>query len=45
MRKIVIEPVSRIEGEGKITIFVGTDGEVVKARFQMMEFRAFEELV
>ncbi|MBL4903461.1 Ni/Fe hydrogenase subunit alpha [Desulfocapsa sp. AH-315-G09] len=45
MQKIVIEPISRIEGEGKITIFVGSDGEVVKARFQMMEFRAFEEFV
>ena len=45
MRKIVIEPVSRIEGEGKVTVFVGADGGVVKARFQMMEFRAFEEFV
>jgi coenzyme F420-reducing hydrogenase alpha subunit len=45
MRKIVIEPVSRIEGEGKIIVFVGADGKVVKAHFQMMEFRAFEEFV
>lgn len=45
MQKIVIEPISRIEGEGKVTVFVGADGEVVKARFQMMEFRAFEEFV
>lgn len=45
MKKIVIEPVSRIEGEGKVTIFIGADNEVVKTRFQMMEFRAFEEFV
>jgi NAD-reducing hydrogenase large subunit len=45
MQKIVIEPISRVEGDGKVTIFVGSDGEVVKARFQMMEFRAFEEFV
>lgn len=44
-KKIVIDPISRIEGEGKVSIFIGTDGEVVKARFQMMEFRAFEEFV
>ncbi len=45
MQKIVIEPISRIEGEGKVTIFVGANNEVIKARFQMLEFRAFEEFV
>lgn len=45
MQKLVIEPISRIEGEGKVTVFVGADNEVVKARFQMLEFRAFEEFV
>jgi len=45
MKKLEIEPISRIEGEGKVTVFVGADDEVVQARFQMMEFRAFEEFV
>ncbi len=45
MKKIVIEPVSRVEGEGRVLVFVDNDGELVKARFQMMEFRAFEEFV
>ena len=43
--KITIEPVSRIEGHGKITITLEDDGSVGDARFQVTQFRGFEKLV
>lgn len=39
----VIDPVSRIEGHAKITLYLGADGEVADARFHVTEFRGFEE--
>jgi NAD-reducing hydrogenase large subunit len=41
-RRIVIDPVSRIEGHAKITIQLGDDGKVTEARFHVTEFRGFE---
>ena len=42
--RIVIDPVTRIEGHAKITIHVGDDGSVRDARFHVVEFRGFEKL-
>jgi NAD-reducing hydrogenase large subunit len=41
-RRIVIDPVTRIEGHAKITIRLGEDGRVADARFHVAEFRGFE---
>ncbi len=41
-RKITIEPVSRIEGHGKITINLDAGGEVEKTRFHVTQIRGFE---
>lgn len=41
-QRIVIDPVSRIEGHAKITIELGDDGQVHDARFHVTEFRGFE---
>ncbi len=41
-RRIVIEPVSRIEGHAKITLHLDDGGEVAEARFHVVEFRGFE---
>src|SRR6202521_4257633 len=41
-RRILIDPVTRIEGHAKITIFVDDAGEVTDARFHVTEFRGFE---
>jgi NAD-reducing hydrogenase large subunit len=41
-RRIVIDPVTRIEGEAKITVHLGDDGAVSHARFHVTEFRGFE---
>ncbi len=40
--RILIDPVTRIEGHAKITIHLDDAGEVVDARFHVTEFRGFE---
>ena len=42
-RKIMIEPVTRIEGHAKISIYVDDDGQVERAFFHVNEFRGFEK--
>jgi len=42
-QKIVIDPVTRIEGHAKITIYLDDAGQVVDARFHVTEFRGFEK--
>lgn len=41
-KRIIIDPVTRIEGHAKITIHLDDDGEVTDARFHVTEFRGFE---
>ncbi len=43
MRKIMIDPVTRLEGHGKIAIFLNDDGEVANTYFQVPELRGFEQ--
>jgi F420-non-reducing hydrogenase large subunit len=43
MRQIKIDPVTRLEGHGKIDIFVNDDGEVENCYFQVPELRGFEK--
>ena len=40
--KIVISPVTRVEGHGKVTIKMDKSGKVDYARFHIVEFRGFE---
>lgn len=40
---ITIDPVTRIEGHAKITIYLGDNGQVDDARFHVTEFRGFEK--
>src|SRR5579871_821671 len=42
-QRIVIDPVTRIEGHAKITIFLDDTGQVQEARFHVTEFRGFEK--
>jgi NAD-reducing hydrogenase large subunit len=44
-RKIVISPVTRIEGHGKVTIRLDEKGKVEYARFHVVEFRGYERFV
>lgn len=41
--KIVISPVTRVEGHSKITIQLGSDGTVVDAHLHITQFRGFEK--
>jgi NAD-reducing hydrogenase large subunit len=43
-RTIVIDPVTRIEGHGKITIYLDEQGLVSDAHFHVTDFRGFEKL-
>ncbi len=42
-KQITIEPITRLEGEGKIDIFLNDDGNVDNAYFQTVELRGFEK--
>jgi len=43
MKEIVINPITRLEGHGKITIFLDDQGNVEEAYFQVPELRGFEK--
>ena len=42
-RKITIEPVTRIEGHAKVTVYLKENGNVERAIFHVNEFRGFEK--
>jgi NAD-reducing hydrogenase large subunit len=44
-RKIVIDPVTRIEGHGKVTVHLDDDGNVTDARLHVVEFRGYEKFI
>lgn len=44
-RKVTIEPVTRVEGHGKVTIHLDDDGNVAQSRLHIVEFRGFERFV
>ena len=42
-KTIIIDPVSRIEGHAKISLYLDEQGEISDARFHVTEFRGFEK--
>lgn len=42
-RRIVIDPVTRIEGHARISVHLDETGRVAEARFHVTEFRGFEK--
>ena len=44
-QKITIEPVTRVEGHGKVTIHLDDKGNVKQTRLHIVEFRGFERFV
>jgi F420-non-reducing hydrogenase large subunit len=44
-QRITIDPITRLEGHGKIEIFLDDAGQVSKAYFQVPELRGFEQFV
>jgi F420-non-reducing hydrogenase large subunit len=45
MKRISIDPITRLEGHGKIDIFLAEDGSVANCYFQVPELRGFEKFV
>jgi len=45
MKRISIDPITRLEGHGKIDIFLADDGSVANAYLQIPELRGFEKFV
>jgi F420-non-reducing hydrogenase large subunit len=43
MKKIMIDPITRLEGHGKIAIFLDDEGSVANAYVQIPELRGFEK--
>jgi F420-non-reducing hydrogenase large subunit len=43
MRKVTIDPITRLEGHGKIEIFLDDDGNCQRACLQIPELRGFEQ--
>jgi len=43
MKRITIEPISRIEGHGKVTIHLDEQGQVTGADFHVTQIRGFEK--
>ena len=43
MRKLVIDPVTRIEGHAKIDIFLDDAGHVTDTHFHVTQVRGFEK--
>lgn len=44
-KKITIEPVTRVEGHGKVTIYMDDKNNVRESRLHIVEFRGFERFV
>ncbi|MFA5895362.1 MAG: Ni/Fe hydrogenase subunit alpha [Thermoplasmata archaeon] len=43
--QIVVNPITRLEGHGKISIFLDDEGDVKRAYFQVPELRGFENFL
>ncbi len=44
-KRIVIEPVTRVEGHGKVSILLDENNQVTQTRLHIVEFRGFERFI
>lgn len=44
-RRIAIDPITRVEGHGKITLLLDADNHIREARLHIVEFRGFEKFI
>ncbi len=44
-KRIIIEPVTRVEGHGKVSILLDEQNQVTQARMHIVEFRGFERFI
>ncbi|MBI2312440.1 MAG: Ni/Fe hydrogenase subunit alpha [Betaproteobacteria bacterium] len=45
LKRVAIEPLSRVEGHGKVTLLLDDDNRVHQARLHIVEFRGFEKFI
>ena len=45
LRRVAIDPVSRVEGHGKVTLLLDEHDQVQQVRFHIVEFRGFEKFI
>ena len=45
LKRIVIDPVTRVEGHGKVSILLDSNNKVNRVRFHIVEFRGFERFI
>ncbi|MDZ7591828.1 MAG: Ni/Fe hydrogenase subunit alpha [Rubrivivax sp.] len=45
LRRVAIDPLSRVEGHGKVTLLLDEQGHVQQARLHIVEFRGFETFI
>ncbi len=45
LNRVVLDPVSRVEGHGKVTLLLDKDNQVRQARLHIVEFRGFEKFI
>ncbi len=45
LKRVVIEPLTRVEGHGKVTLLLDDDNHVKQARLHIVEFRGFEKFI
>ncbi|MDQ1260431.1 MAG: NAD-reducing hydrogenase large subunit, partial [Pseudomonadota bacterium] len=45
LRRVAIDPVSRVEGHGKVTLLLDEHNRVHQARLHIVEFRGFEKFI
>jgi NAD-reducing hydrogenase large subunit len=45
LRRVAIDPITRVEGHGKITLLLDEDHHIQQARLHIVEFRGFERFI
>ncbi len=45
LKRLVIDPVTRVEGHGKVTLLLDEENKVRQARLHIVEFRGFERFI
>jgi len=45
LRRVAIDPVTRVEGHGKVTLLLDENNRVCQARLHIVEFRGFEKFI
>jgi NAD-reducing hydrogenase large subunit len=45
LRRVAIDPVSRVEGHGKVTLLLDDNDKVQQVRLHIVEFRGFEKFI